>query len=298
MYFLGVDGGGTKCRARLVAGDGKLLGEGLSDTANVTAGVDVSFNAIMASASAAILDAGLDPSIYPDCVAGCGIAGANVQELKRALAAMPFPFRKTSLESDAYAAWLGAHHPDEGAILIVGTGSAGFAKIGRQVKTLGGWGFALSDSGSGALMGRDLVRTALLCHEKIRPASALTERVMARFGSDPQALVAWAATALPRDYAVFAPMVISAAQQGDPVGEKIFAESLHEVEELLLALSNLGARRICLLGGLSDAYVPKLSEEVRSLLVEPRADAMGGAIIMARLAAEDETSRHSGAGRS
>lgn len=182
MYFLGVDGGGTKCRARLVSGDGQVLGEGLSDTANVTAGVENSFKAIMGSADAAVRSAGLDESIYADCTAGCGIAGANIGELRSALAAMPFPFRKISLDSDAFAAWIGAHYPDDGAILIVGTGSAGYAKIGKRMMTLGGWGFALSDSGSGALMGRSLIRTALLCHELIRPPSPLTEQVMTRFG--------------------------------------------------------------------------------------------------------------------
>ncbi len=296
MYFLGVDGGGTKCRARLVAEDGRILGEGLSQTANVTAGVEKSFNAIMASVEAAVAKAGLDSRIYPDCVAGCGIAGANLQDLKAALTAMPFPFRKTSLESDAYAAWLGAHYPDDGAILIAGTGSAGFARIGPRIKTLGGWGFAVSDSGSGALMGQRLIRTALLCHERIRPASELTEKVMARFGSDPQALVAWSETALPRDYAAFAPMVVAAAQSDDPIGKEILAESLKEIEELLLALSNLGAQRICLLGGLSEIYIPLLSADIKGLLVEPRTDAMGGAIIMARGALQD--TGKSDAGRS
>ncbi len=287
MYFLGVDGGGTKCRARLVSGDGQVLGEGLSDTANVTAGVENSFKAIMASADAAVRSAGLDTGIYADCTAGCGIAGANIKELRSALSAMPFPFRKTSLDSDAYAAWIGAHYPDDGAILIVGTGSAGYAKIGKRKMTLGGWGFALSDSGSGALMGRSLIRTALLCHEMIRPPSPLTERVMARFGSDPEALVAWSETALPRDYAAFAPMVVAAAQRGDAVGEKILADSLKDVEELLHALSELGAQRICLLGGLSEVYGPLLSRPVKELLVAARTDAMGGAIIMARLAAKE-----------
>ncbi|WP_282606878.1 BadF/BadG/BcrA/BcrD ATPase family protein [Pelagibius sp. Alg239-R121] len=288
MYFLGVDGGGTQCRARIEASDGQVLGEGRSQMANVTAGIENSFRAIMASVDAAAQSAGLNQTVYADCYAGFGIAGANLKEHHSALAAMPFPFRKVSLESDAYVAWLGAHYPDDGAILIVGTGSAGFAKIGARKKTVGGWGFSVSDSGSGASMGRHLIRTALLCHEKIRPESLLTERVMARFGSDPQALVSWAETALPKDYAAFAPMVIGAAKEGDLVAEDVLATSLREVEELLVALSELGASRICLLGGLSDAYTPLLSEQVRSLIVAPRSDAMGGAITMARMAAQDQ----------
>lgn len=286
MYFLGVDGGGTQCRARLETSDGQVLGEGRSETANVTVGVENSFRAIMSAADAAVRDAGLDSSIYANCHAGCGIAGANLQDHHNALAAMPFPFRSMSLESDAYTAWLGAHYPDDGAILIVGTGSAGFARIGHRKKTVGGWGFTVSDSGSGATMGLRLIRTALLCHEMIRPGSPLTERVMARFGADPQALVSWSETALPKDYAAFAPMVIGAAKEGDKVAQEILNRSLGEVEELLDALSNLGARRICLLGGLSEPYLPLLSEEARAVIVPPRKDAMGGAIVMARQAAE------------
>ncbi len=287
MYFLGVDGGGTQCRARLETDEGVVLGEGRSDTANVTAGVENSYRAIMASVDIAVRNAGLDESIYADCFAGCGIAGANLKDHQTALAAMPFPFRNTSIESDAYTAWLGAHYPDDGAILIVGTGSAGFAKIGNRKKTVGGWGFAVSDSGSGATMGLRLVRRALLCHENIRQGSPLTERVMARFGADPQAIVSWSETALPRDFAAFAPMVIGAAKEGDHVAQDILGRSVSEVEELLKALADLGSARICLLGGLSEPYLPLLSENCRGLIVPPRSDAMGGAIIMARLAAEE-----------
>ena len=286
MYFLGVDGGGTQCRARLEDADGRVLGEGSSRMANVTAGVENSFRAIMESADAAVLAAGLETGIYAVCHAGCGIAGVNVTECRNALARMPFPFRRTALESDAHIAWLGAHYPDDGAILIVGTGSAGFARVGSRQITLGGWGFSVSDSGSGASMGHNLIRTALLCHENIREGSPLCERVMKRFGDDPQALVKWAATALPRDYAAFAPMVLAEAGEGDPVGVEILAVSLGEVEELLRALAAVGAERISLLGGLSESYMRLLPERVRRMVVPPRSDALGGAITMARLAAE------------
>ena len=38
MYFLGIDAGGTKCRARLVNAKGDILGHGLSGPANVRVG--------------------------------------------------------------------------------------------------------------------------------------------------------------------------------------------------------------------------------------------------------------------
>ncbi len=40
--FLGIDGGGSKCRARLCDGAGRALGEGEAGAANVALGLDES----------------------------------------------------------------------------------------------------------------------------------------------------------------------------------------------------------------------------------------------------------------
>ena len=55
------------------------------------------------------------------------------------------------------------------------------------------------------------------------------------------------------------------------------------------AISNLGrgllargAGHICLLGGLSQVYPPYLDADVKRALATPQADAMDGAIMMAR----------------
>ena len=45
-----------------------------------------------------------------------------------------------------------------------------------------------------------------------------------------------------------------------------------------------GAKAICLLGGLSGAYPPYLDADVKRALVEAQADAVDGAIMMARRA--------------
>lgn len=50
ILLLGIDGGGTSCRARIRAGDGTILGEGRAGPANVRLGLDKAFAAVLAAA--------------------------------------------------------------------------------------------------------------------------------------------------------------------------------------------------------------------------------------------------------
>ena len=50
--FLGIDGGGSRCRARLCDGRGRVLGEGEASAANVALGLDISFGEIHKAAAA------------------------------------------------------------------------------------------------------------------------------------------------------------------------------------------------------------------------------------------------------
>ena len=57
--LLGVDGGGTSCRARIADLDGTILGEGFAGSANPRTGLDSACNAIMQATRAAMDKAGL-----------------------------------------------------------------------------------------------------------------------------------------------------------------------------------------------------------------------------------------------
>jgi glucosamine kinase len=51
---------------------------------------------------------------------------------------------------------------------------------------------------------------------------------------------------------------------------------------MLRRLLDLGAKRIALMGGLAGIYLPLLSPDMRRVLVEPRGDALDGALALAR----------------
>ena len=57
--FLGIDGGGTKCKAILVNNDNEILGTGISGPGNPLHGFEQATRSIQTSAELAIKDAGL-----------------------------------------------------------------------------------------------------------------------------------------------------------------------------------------------------------------------------------------------
>lgn len=281
--FLGLDGGGTASRARLTDAAGNRLGEGIAGSSNLNLGIAPAAEAILAATRSALAEAGLSDAALPRIIAGFGLAGANVDALHAALLAHPFPFADIALASDAVAACLGAHGGAAGAILVVGTGSQGQVLTATgATQAIGGWGFELSDGGSGARLGQQAIRTALLAYDGLTPASALTDAILARFGGTPAQAAVWGKQATPRDYGAFVPLILDHAAVGDPTAEALLAAGAAEVAGLLRRLIELGGERIALMGGLAGIYPPLLPPDLTARLVPPQGDAMDGALILAR----------------
>ena len=84
--FLGIDAGGTHCRARLVDAAGGVLGTGQAGPANLTLGIDRAHEAIMTASARAFATAGLASAAARRTHAGMGIAGIDDPRLARAIA--------------------------------------------------------------------------------------------------------------------------------------------------------------------------------------------------------------------
>ena len=280
--LLGVDGGGTSCRARIATLEGTVLGEGYAGSANPRVGLDKACNAIMDATRQALDKAGLEEKDCSRLVAGLGLAGVNQQKERDLILNWPFPFAHITLETDAYAACMGAFNGKDGAILILGTGSCGASLINGKLKTLGGWGFPISDQGSGANLGLNLIRYALLAHEGMKPETPLSQAAMARFQYNPEQAVAWLNKALPRDYGSFAPLVIEHLKQQDALAEQLIRESAEEAAMMIRALHGRGAKHCALVGGLSEFILPWLPDNVTGLIALPEGDAMHGALLLAK----------------
>ncbi|HCL66020.1 MAG TPA: N-acetylglucosamine kinase [Rhizobium sp.] len=282
QYFLGVDGGGTGCRARIENDKGAVLGQGFSGPATTRLGIDEAWASIKRAFDAAIEQAGLSAVEIARIHAGVGLAGIGRKGALEALQGIPHPFASLHYTSDGMGACLGAHSGQDGAIVIAGTGSIGLGFVeGRQLR-VGGYGFPISDEGSGADLGLKAVQLALRAHDGRHEKTALLSEVMHRFRNDPGEAIAWMDRSSATDYATFAPMVMRHADQGDAAGRRIVQGAAEQVDTLVRALYEMGAPQVALLGGLSSPLEAWLAPDVRRRLKPADGDAVWGAIILAK----------------
>jgi len=234
--FAGVDGGGTGCRARIQDADGHLLGTGIAGPAALRLGIDRSLAEVIKACRAALDEAGLHSDALGSVHAAVGLAGVGRKGALEELMQRPHPFRSVAYVHDATIACIGAHGARDGGIVIVGTGSVGFAVVGGREVRVGGYGFPISDEGSGADVGLHAIRLALRAYDERGVDSSLTRDVMLRFNNDPFETVAWMDLATATDFAVFAPLVMRHADAGDPVARRIVRDAAEQIDDLVRRL--------------------------------------------------------------
>jgi glucosamine kinase len=286
-YFLGVDGGGTGCRARIEDEAGTVLGQGLSGPATTRLGIDQAWASIQRAFNAAIEEAELSAENLTRVHVGIGLAGIGRIGSREALSAIPTSFASVDFVSDGMGACLGAHSGRDGAIVIAGTGSIGLGFVEGRDLRIGGYGFPISDEGSGADLGLRAIQMALRANDGRIAKTALLSEVMQRFHGDPMEAVAWMDRSSATDYAALAPMVMRHADQGDGAARRIVQSAAEHIDTLVRTLFDQGAPRVTLLGGLSSPLQAWLSPDVRRRLKPADGDPVSGAIILARRAAED-----------
>lgn len=281
--YIGVDGGGTFCRARLVTGEGAILGEAVAGSGNPRIGIEAAWQNIMNACLEACRQGDITPEEYPKITLGLGLAGANQPLEQELVVSQSSPFGRRYLLTDAHSACLGAFNGDEGALLILGTGSCGVFYQNEIFHIVGGWGFPLSDQGSGARIGLSALEYSLAALDGISPASLMTDSINAEFSLSPEKYVLFQNRhPLPKEYGAFAIQVFEFAQQKDPIALQIVQEQVAWVSRYLDCLIAKGASQIVLVGGVSDVIRPYLSERYLAYLCEPKGDAMSGAILMAQ----------------
>lgn len=280
-YFIGIDGGGTSCRAALADGNGTILGRGKSGASNILTDPDTALKHIAEAARLAFEEAGITPDL-PSAPAVLGLAGNNVGDAVNYVQAR-LPFKQSEIVSDGVIALQGAIGDEDGAIGIVGTGTVYIARHDGELHSIAGWGFQVSDLGSGARLGQLALQESLLAYDAIRPITGLSKAILAEFGNNPENVVDFARLAKPGDYGRYTPKVFEFARQGDEAAIRILKTGADGINEALDAVNAItrGKGRLCLLGGLAPLYPEYLAERHRSRLSEPLADALTGAVALA-----------------
>ncbi|MBB4095074.1 glucosamine kinase [Ochrobactrum pecoris] len=281
-YILAVDGGGTGCRALLADGNGNPVGRGTSGPANIGADPATALDNIMRAATLAADDAGLDVSILKETCAVLGLAGAN-SLVDKDRVEHSLPFGKVKIVSDAVSALQGALSHEDGAVVILGTGSV-FVKRKRDAfEIVGGRGFMLSDHAGGAWLGRELLEETLLALDAMAERTELVDAILTRFDGDLRRIITFSRSATAADYAAFAPTVFNYAHKGDALGILILQRACTYIARGLERLDIETLGRFSLTGGLALSYAALPFLPHRELFRPALGDALQGALSLALL---------------
>ncbi|PHS15692.1 MAG: ATPase [Kangiella sp.] len=277
--YIGIDGGGTKCRAILTDANGLLLGEGLGGPANPFYGVERACNSIEEASLEAVIDAGLPPSMLNKVVAGVGLAGVNLPNLHKALSDWKNPFLEMYLTTDMDIANIGAHDDMYGAAIIIGTGSVGYVNTPKTKFMLGGYGFPISDKASGAWLGLKAIEHTLLVLDRFKASSLLAEKVCDFYQINTgielsEKLVGYASS----QYAKIASLVFNCASKGDEYALEIVEEGVEYISILASRLVEGESLRLSMIGGLAKYWRPQLDSKTSAYFSDVKQQPEFGAL--------------------
>ncbi|QLE84666.1 MULTISPECIES: N-acetylglucosamine kinase [Shewanella] len=281
--FIGIDGGGSKCRATIYSNEDGVIGTGVAGRANPLHGLSQTFESIQMSTELALKDAGMSPTESKGLIAGLGLAGVNVPRLYQDIVNWSHPFADMFVTTDLHTACIGAHRGGEGAVIITGTGSCGYAHVAGKQVCLGGHGFALGDKGSGAWLGLKAAEQVLLHLDGFAQKTALTEQLLAHFKvHDAMGIVEHLAGQSSSSYAKLARTVLTCAHEKDEVAQNIVKEGAQYISELARKLFEVNPPRFSMIGGLAEPLAPWLDKDVVAKLSPTLAPPELGATYFAR----------------
>lgn len=213
--FLGIDGGGSKTTC-LIGDEQSVLGSGSAGGSNVIrVGEESTHAALDAAIRQACTVAGLEPSdINRACLGASGAGRAATREaLGRGLARLLCC--EIEIVADTEIALHAAFGPGPGVIVIAGTGAIACGRNARaESARASGWGFAISDDGSGYWIGREALRIALRAYDQGETPPLLRNLMHALGAATHEQLVIRGNAA---DFAPLLPAVLAAADSGDPL---------------------------------------------------------------------------------
>jgi len=229
LYYLGIDGGGTKTRC-VLAEETTVLAKSMTGGSNlVRLGEAQVREALHTAVRQVCVAANVSPvQIRAICVGVAGAARPEIAARIRSIVAELIPGNAPNIEvvGDTVITLEAAFGAGPGVIAIAGTGSIVYGRdpAGRTARA-GGWGFAVSDEGSGHWIGRRAI-SAILSARDQGLETALTAMVLQSWKlTTIDELVQHANSTPPPDFPRLFPVVLRAADQADSIARNLLADA-------------------------------------------------------------------------
>ena len=244
-YYLGIDGGGTKTRC-VLADESIVLATAMSGGSNIVRlGETQAREALHTAVRQVCATGNISPAeIRAICIGAAGAARPEIAAKIHSILAELIPKASAiSIEvvGDTEIALEAAFGAGPGVIAIAGTGSIAYGRDARgRIARAGGWGFAVSDEGSGHWIGRRAISAILSAHDQ-GFETALTAMVLQAWKlTTLDELVQQANSTPPPDFPRLFPIVLHAAAEGDSSARDL----LNDAGANLASLAAIVIRRL------------------------------------------------------
>ena len=237
-YYLGIDGGGTKTRC-LLADETTVLAKAMTGGSNIVRlGEMQAREALHTAIRQACATARISPDqIRAVCIGAAGAARPEIAAKIRSILAELIPelipeinpeSARTNIEvvGDTEIALEAAFGAGPGVIAIAGTGSIAYGRdaAGRTARA-GGWGFAVSDEGSGHWIGRRAISAILNARDQGLETTLTSLVLQAWKLTTIDELVQQANSTPPPDFPRLFPIVLRAADAADAIARDLLADA-------------------------------------------------------------------------
>ena len=283
LYLVGVDGGGTGTRVRLARADaqGTLheLASAEGGPSGLGLGIVRAWTAVQDTVDAAFAIAGIERPPLERIAIGLGLAGVHNKTWAREFVAADPGYARLRLETDAFTTLMGAHGGAPGAVVALGTGSAGEVLLPDGTRrAVSGWGFPAGDEASGGWIGLRAVAHIEQVLDGRRDGGPFARAVIAACGGTRDAVQAWVGRANQTAYASLAPLALRHAD--DPAARAILLAAGADAAAMAHALDPDGALPLALCGGLGAALRDWLPAALAARTRAPLGDSAAGALRM------------------
>ncbi len=231
LFFLGVDGGGTKTQAVITDADLNVLGEGKTGVSNpLRVGVETAVDNIVTAVDRACDEADkLQTELIAAEIGLAGVRRQDIRERMRERLVARLGIERLTVVTDAEIALYGATNGKPGLVVIAGTGSicCGRNEAG-EVAMAGGWGPIAGDEGGGAGIARRALQAVAKASDGRAASTILSDLACNYFrAATPEdlAMAIYAPTMTNDRIAGFTRFVIEAARKGDSVALGLLDEA-------------------------------------------------------------------------
>jgi glucosamine kinase len=229
-YYLGIDGGGTKTRC-VLADETTIIARAMAGGSNVIRlGEAKAKEALQTVINQVCVLAKISPDeIRAVCIGAAGAARPEIAAKIRGILTEIIPqsnHTRIEVVGDTVIALEAAFGSGHGVIVIAGTGSIVYGRdaTGHTARA-GGWGFAISDEGSGHWIGLLAIHAILSAHDR-GVETALTTMILEAWKlATLDELVQQANSTPPPDFPRLFPVVLRASDEGDSMAHDLLAEA-------------------------------------------------------------------------